>query len=214
MKTSVFAIVAAMLASASAATAADLPRRNAAPAASFTSAPLFTWTGVYAGVNVGYGFGAFTGAGGNFQDPSGIIAGGQLGYNYQMGNLVLGVEGDYQYSDLKGGPSVGGVAGSKAEVQSFGTVRARLGYAVDRFLPYITGGYAVGDTKVSIPALGKKDAYAGGYVLGAGAEYAFTNNITGKLEGLYINLEDKRYLTTSKVGSEFGVLRAGVNVKF
>lgn len=213
MKFAFGAACGVVLASVSAVCAADLPRRNAAPAASFSAAPLFTWTGVYAGVNIGYGFGAFTGAGGNFQDPSGIIAGGQIGYNYQMGALVLGLEADYQYADLKGGPSVGGIAGSKAEIEGFGTVRARVGYAMDRFMPYVTGGYAFGDMKVTLPTA-NKDAWANGFVVGAGGEYAFTNNITGKVEGLYVNLNDQNYLTAGKVGAEFGVVRAGVNVKF
>jgi outer membrane immunogenic protein len=203
--------------------AADLPNRNKAPAAP-VYAPAFTWTGVYLGVNAGYGFGQISKAGAYFDDPQGFVGGGQVGYNYQISpNFVLGLEADIQYADLRAktnavGRTGGLTAGTKNGVEWFGTVRPRVGYAIDRTLLYVTGGLAYGEQKLTVPGVGSGSSTNVGYTLGAGVEYAFTNNLTGKVEGLYLDLNDHNYVTTTRVstksGSEFGVVRAGVNYKF
>src|SRR3978361_1619505 len=92
--------------------AADLPSRRVAPAP-YVAVPVFTWTGFYVGVNAGYGFsdndrnnGSYYGAGttyyGNDSSRDGFVGGGQIGYNYQIGNFVIGIEADAQYADLGG----------------------------------------------------------------------------------------------------------------
>ena len=84
-----------VLALGSAAVAADLPRRATAPAPYVAPVPVFTWTGLYAGVNAGYGWGTQKGAANAaFGKLDGAQVGGTVGYNYQMGQIVLGVEGD------------------------------------------------------------------------------------------------------------------------
>ncbi len=217
MKKTLFAGAAALaLLAAGSAVAADLPNRRAAPAPAVAYAPAFTWTGFYLGVNAGYGFGEFTRDGRNFDDPSGFVGGGQVGYNYQIGQFVAGIEGDLQYSDLKG-DGVGVFAGSEAEVEYYGTIRGRLGFAFDRALVYATGGYAFGQANVSIPGLGSDDNTHNGWALGAGIEYAFTNNITAKAEYMYVDLENKNFTlggATAKAGAEFSTVRAGLNYKF
>jgi outer membrane immunogenic protein len=199
---------------ATSALAADLPSRSA-PAPAFTAVPVFSWTGFYVGAHAGYGFGETksTGAGG-FNDPDGFIGGGQIGYNYQLPNrLVLGLEADLSWTDLNSsGPGVG-FGASKADLNYLGTVRARIGYGADRFLPYITGGLAYGSTDVSIPGVGTNDDVRFGWTIGAGVEYAFTNNWTARVEGLYVDLQ-KDNVGTAKVGHELGIIRAGVNYKF
>ena len=105
-------------------------------------------------MNGGYGFGqsnwpAFPT--GKF-DVNGGLAGGTAGYNYQIGQLVLGVEGDFDWQGLKGSTTnVGcfGAAGPSCNTQSdyLGTVRGRVGYAFDRIMVYATGGGAVTDIK-------------------------------------------------------------------
>lgn len=89
--------------------AADLPSRKMAPAAPVTYAPAFAWTGFYVGANAGYGFGQISKAGTLFNDPAGFVGGGQIGYNYQMNNIVFGLEGDLQYADLRDKASPAGV---------------------------------------------------------------------------------------------------------
>jgi len=199
-----------------AAMAADLPRRTDPVAPVMRAMPTFTWTGFYAGVNAGYGFGSFTGSAGNsFKDPGGFVGGGQLGYNYQVGSMVYGLEADLDYTDLKGRSNAAAFAGGKDRVNYIGTMRGRLGYAVDRFLPYVTGGFAYGGSKITVPGVGSSNPVNTGYALGAGVEYALTNTVTARVEGLYVDLMDKKVLgDTAKNGAELGIVRAGLNVKF
>ncbi len=217
MKKTLFAGVSALgLLAAGTALAADLPNRRVAPSSPVYAAPMFTWTGLYAGVNAGYGFGKFTRDGRNFDDPSGFVGGGQIGYNQQFGQFVAGVEADLQYADLTAnGRTFLAPIGSKAELDYFGTIRGRLGVAFDRALVYATGGYAYGGSTVSIPFVGSDDAFHNGYTLGGGIEYAFTNNVTAKAEYLYTDLENKKFFNnTVRAGAEFSTIRAGVNYKF
>jgi outer membrane immunogenic protein len=220
--------VAGLTLVASAASAADLPVRAAPPAPFVAAAPIFTWTGFYVGVNAGYGWqdsdndsvfvpaGAIPGfAGGTItfdeDDGDGFVGGGQIGYNYQIGSFVVGLEADLQWADLGGSsgvatfPAAGfpatfvpaGVAGG---VDWFGTVRARAGVAFDRALIYATGGFAYGGADDDNDFLGDNDDVRTGWALGAGVEYAFTNNLTAGIEGLWVNLDgddrDRTYIGT------------------
>jgi outer membrane immunogenic protein len=215
-----FLLVSASVAElAGTALAADLPVAPPPPP------PVFTWTGLYVG---GYGGGEITHssyntvvgpplagpshftaadaavvsvAGGQTQNKGGFTAGGQLGYNWQIGMVVLGFETD-----------IGGVTGSTRRFSTgavfggvpfgmtqsvanglFGTVRGRAGLALDRLLIYATGGLAYTSGKYLLdysdgvsPAFGT--ASAGnkvGYVVGGGVEYALNNNWSVKGEFLY-----------------------------
>jgi outer membrane immunogenic protein len=214
MKTTLILAAAAAVVATSA-TAADLPRRTNPVAPPVSALPIFTWTGIYAGVNAGWGFGQHSGAGATgFNDPSGFTGGGQIGYNQQFGNIVLGLETDLNYAHLRAKNSAAGVPGAKATLDYFGTVRARAGIAVDRFLPYITGGFAYGGSTVTIPAVGKTTPNHTGWTIGGGVEYALTNNVTTRIEALYVDLDNKRIPNGTKMGTEFGVVRAGLNYKF
>src|SRR5215475_14014038 len=138
----------AVLASAN---AADMYR--APQAGGYKDGPVYAgidWTGAYGGVNGGYGWDASSigDALAPFDiSPAGGFAGGQIGYNIQRGHIVFGVEADIQASDISDSSTVT-VGNTSATIKSkldwFGTVRARLGYAADRNLVYITGGLAYG----------------------------------------------------------------------
>jgi outer membrane immunogenic protein len=279
----------ALLGLTAGAMAADLPSRRMAPAP-FVAVPVFTWTGFYAGVNAGYGFGVnnrnnntftvvnpgtvtpnffpagtviTTGNGNNNLD--GFVGGGQIGYNYQIGNFVIGIEADAQYADLGNRRNTGTTVAvlpagavapaffgatntSLSSVDFFGTVRGRLGFAMDRFMVYGTGGFAYGDGGgnrncvvaatgfvVTAGACGNNNNdFRTGYAAGGGVEYAFTPNLTGKIEGLYVDLGRNRqnnFLGLVGAGGaagvpvfrtsggnnnsdEFVVIRAGLNYKF
>jgi outer membrane immunogenic protein len=261
-------VAAIMLAASGAAIAADLPRRNVAPSAPIFVPPAFTWTGFYAGLNAGYGFGdsneaKTTGTQGFSNlippgiapgalkvDGSGFVGGAQIGYNVQMNQIVYGIEADIQYVDNKkasgfiGAPILGTQLNTSAEseLRYLGTVRARLGFTpVDRFLVYATGGLAYGDVRsttsvvgVQAPALawaGSKTETKLGYTVGAGVEYALTNNWTLKGEYLYYDLGKNNVAATgngavrsvaalngvdylSRVETKGHIVRAGVNYKF
>ncbi len=222
--------------SAVSAFAADLP--SAAPPPPPPPPPVYNWTGFYIGGNAGVGWAN----GGNVtvNDPklgpqsisvsshSGFIGGGQIGYNIQAGAFVYGIEADIQYADIGSsvnwGPygKLGLSTGSSGEY--FGTVRPRLGYAIDRTLLFITGGLAYGGLNCS-PVSGNATSNVG-YALGGGVEYALTYNWTVKLEALYINLTNGGnrtvyvtnggivYPVTASNGNGGGVVRVGINYKF
>jgi outer membrane immunogenic protein len=223
---------AALVGMTVAAGAADLPRRTVAPVAPIVSVPVFTWTGFYVGVNAGYGFNSDSQATtigtpafqtlipGGFVPSSldtggdGFIGGAQIGFNYQFGALVAGIEADLQYVDggkqatFIGAPVLGTqlATSAESELDYLGTVRARLGVAFDRVLVYATGGLAYGDVSlkasvngVQAPALswnGSTSDVQVGYALGGGVEYAFTRNLTLKAEYLYYDLGDQTVRTT------------------
>jgi outer membrane immunogenic protein len=200
---------------AGAASAADLPLRAAPPAPVIAAAPIFTWTGFYVGVNAGYGwsdddFDAVDFA--DDEDDGGFVGGAQIGYNYQIGSFVVGLEGDVQFADF-GRDGVfnfededGDILEGEFESSDwFGTVRARAGVAFGQALIYGTGGFAFADD-------------ATGWTVGGGLEYAFTNNLSAKIEGLYVNLENDDDFDFDIDGfdgeTDFGVVRAGLNFRF
>src|SRR3954453_5351405 len=120
------------------ANAADIQQRAVLPAkAPVYVAPVFTWTGPYIGINGGYAWGdsRFNGAfpGGN-HSPSGGLFGATLGYNWQTGPAVWGIEGDMDWSGIRGN---GPCAGASCSVRNdwLGTVRGRLGYNAGRWMP-------------------------------------------------------------------------------
>lgn len=226
-----------------AAAAADLGTRRSqtfsAPAV--TSLPTFVWTGFYAGLHAGGAWGtnksdlptAFS------ADHSGFIGGGQLGYNHQMGQAVVGVETDLSYIGNSLSKSfvngLGATANLKRDNGWLGTTRIRLGFTpVERFMVYGTGGLAYGRTETAVmvtsPAgavwTGKTDSPGIGWTVGGGAEYAFTNNISLKGEYLYYNIGKADgtlaasnaaaagVAPTARVENRGHILRAGVNYKF
>ena len=219
MKKYLLSGVAALgLLAAGAASAADLPSRKG-PVVAPVYAPVFTWTGFYVGANAGYGWGHVNTNGFNtVGDLDGFVGGGQVGYNYQIGQFVIGAEADFQGADLSSGSNLGLV---NVKTEWYGTVRARAGVAFDRFLVYATGGWAYGNVKTSFPglvgpfALSSDRTHTGGWTVGGGVEYAFTNNLIGGVEYLYVDLGEKNILgANTKVGTDFSVVRARLSYKF
>ena len=127
--------VAAFALVAGAAQAADLPRRAAPPAPIYV-APIFTWTGFYVGAQIGGGWGRSE-IGAISYNANGVVGGLHAGYNMQFGSIVAGVEGDIEATSLKGSTAFPGVL-LKTRAPWQGSVRARVGVAFDRFMPYIT----------------------------------------------------------------------------
>jgi outer membrane immunogenic protein len=218
---------AALLVTAAAASAADLPARPVYKAP--IAAPAFSWTGIYIGGNVGYGWGRTRGTAatslgglpGQF-DLDGIVGGGQIGANYQIANWVLGVEVDYQGSSVDGSNTVGAITDS-AKIDRFGTVRGRLGYAWDRWMVYGTGGYAFSartNYNFVTPALGSGSRDLDGWAAGGGIEYAFAPNWSAKVEYLHLNLDTKAFTglacapAACTVGADVDTVRVGVNYRF
>lgn len=204
--------------------AADLPSRTTAPAPApyFAAPPVFTWTGFYLGVNAGYNFGKVTSLGTRFGTTDGASVGGTAGYNYQINQLVFGVEGDLDWVGARRTLNFVGPVTTKASLKSLGTLRGRVGYAADRALLYVTGGYAGGTLDTSIvdtPAgtASTSNAYRSGFALGGGIEYALTNQVSAKAEYLYTGLQKKTVFTvpdTTTAGYGDLSIRFGLNYHF
>jgi outer membrane immunogenic protein len=149
------------------------------------------WSGLYVGVNGGYGWNGDTN--GNLVDPSGGFGGGQIGYNFQRGNIVFGLEADFQGADIQDSANLGKDGTINSKMDWFGTVRGRLGYAFDRALIYATGGFAYGDVTTSgtffLPGPLSISETQTGWVVGAGLEYKVLPNWSVKGEYQYIDLD-------------------------
>ena len=213
------AIVLSAILSTSNAFAADLPM-NAPTYAPAPQHPL--WTGFYAGVNVG---GAWGSAGTPFSssDMTGFIGGGQLGYNWQVDQVVFGIEGDLQGSSQSVSAS-GVIAGIPFNVDQkvpwFGTVRGRLGYAAGSWLPYVTGGVGWVSYQIDVSAPGgsvSDSTTKAAWTLGGGVEWMFVPQWSTKLEYLYMATGDTSvtlFGTAFTGHAQDNIVRAGVNYHF
>ena len=213
--------VAALLAmTSSGAFAADLPIRKAPPPLVI---PVYNWTGFYIGGNVGGAWEHSTLTDNDFgvsfsNNRSGFIGGGQIGYNWQVSpQFVLGVEWMFDGTDIKSDTTVDLFRGTE-KVNWLTTVTGRLGYAVNNWLFYGKGGGGwVHDTATVTDLVGGGSVSIsdtkGGWVAGAGVEYGFTPNWTGKVEYQHLGLEDvsNAGLTLSR---HFDMVTVGLNYKF
>jgi outer membrane immunogenic protein len=226
--------------------AADLPPPVAPPPRAPATyvpvpSPVFSWTGFYLGINGGYGFGnsvwtspagTFFGgipcttncSTGNFT-TNGFLIGGTVGGNYQIGQFVVGVEGDGDWSNINGTTTSvsGGCNFSGCETKSdwLATVRGRAGYAWDRVLFYGTGGVAFGNLEAAAGTAPFSSTTQTGWTAGAGVEAAFAPNWTAKVEYLYVDLGSQScgFANCGAAGStnvslKENLVRAGINYKF
>jgi outer membrane immunogenic protein len=186
--------------------AADLP--YAAPAPYTVNQPLnaYSWAGPYLGGNLGYAWGSVAN---NPTRPSGLAGGVQAGYNWQNGPLVFGAEGDIQLNNADDT-----FAPWKFSNPWFGTVRGRVGYAVNNVLLYGTGGLAFGELRGETFGLSETNTNVG-WTVGAGAEFGLAQHWTGKIEYLYVDLANSNFVVTGgSNGYRFGLVRAGFNYHF
>ncbi|MDR3463047.1 MAG: porin family protein [Beijerinckiaceae bacterium] len=180
---------AALIALSGMALAADLPstRVPAAP----PPIPVFSWTGLYVGGQIGYAFGrdssTIAAAPGiaSGTSPSGVLGGAHIGYNFEpsIGGLVLGVEGDVNGSSYSATAS--GLYTIKSPID--GSIRARAGFAVDRALFYATGGAAFASFNNNYASGDSSSTTRVGYTVGGGIEYALTNDWSVRAEYRYSN---------------------------
>jgi outer membrane immunogenic protein len=223
---------------------------------------VYDWGGFYMGFNIGYGTGNIksqipnTGSSSFLvSDPvstsvNGPFGGVQMGYNFQQGPWVAGIEGDVQYGKISGPATIssvgvvsGGGGGSFVAVYAyqnpdsinmFATLRGRLGYAFDRFLPYITGGVAVGMTHAEgslqfmqsgLLASGYNkpaDQYVPGWVLGGGFEYGLSSGWSVKAEYLHLGFQEKHaaddmhsaFSNFTRTKPTLDLVRGGMNYRF
>ncbi|PDT77301.1 outer membrane beta-barrel protein [Bradyrhizobium sp. C9] len=195
--------------SVSSVSAADLAAHTPTPVPQVVT-PATSWNGFYLGAQGGGGWGtssetylgapndaAFVGT--QTYNTSGGFVGGVIGYNFQAGPVVFGIEGDYHWSAVTGRSGVINVGPPSVldsyytELRSFGDVKGRLGYADAATLWFVNGGAAVGDilhrynAGLAPPSASASDT-RWGWTVGAGVEYMFAANWSAKLEYNYIDL--------------------------
>jgi outer membrane immunogenic protein len=205
------AAAAACIACAAPTLAADLGRPSTP-----VMPPAFSWTGVYLGVHGGYGWASSLGL-----DLSGDLAGGQLGFNYQMGNFVVGLEGDGSWADIFHDVSAAAPGVPPAATfanDTLASLRGRFGFAVDRVLVFATAGGGWGHGTLSGTVLGatvSSAAWHSGWSAGGGVEWAFFPNWTARLEYLHYGLGSATYFGTVNAGNlEADTFRAGFSYLF
>jgi outer membrane immunogenic protein len=207
--------------------AADAPSTR--PLQPVVAAPLDLWTGIYLGVHAGYAWGDNHIVDANVGptqisnlDPSGWLGGFQIGYNRQLApNWFAGLEVDLSASDLNesGSTSPSGFA-VRSKIDYFGTVRTRIGYAADRTLFYLTGGFAWSHGKFfENPGSLNHDEYHGGWTAGAGLEYAFDPRWSAKVEYLYADLGRNNEIVNAAnrfrtIDLTINLVRVGLNYRF
>ncbi len=205
------------------ASSADLsPAPAVAPAA-------YNWNGLYLGLNAGYGSGSntTTASGGGVSasasaNAPGFIGGAQIGVNYQIGAVVFGFEADFDAS-AQNQSLTSGVLADTSQMPWFGTLRGRLGVAFDRLLVYGTAGGAAGELRSSftIPTGSTSTTVTyGTWTAGGGLEYGITDNLSARLEYLYL---DTGNVNTGTIGPpvtaitsrlQDNLVRAGLNYRF
>ena len=212
----------ALIAFAAPAAAADLAARPYTKAPPPMIAALYDWSGFYIGANGGWASsrncwdfvtpaGAFV-ANEGCHDATGGTAGGQIGYRWQAGTWVFGLEAQGNWADLKGSnPSLAflGVT-NQSRVDAFGLFTGQVGYAANNVLFYVKGGAAVTadrfrivDIPTGIVTGTTGDDTRWGGVVGVGLEYGFAPNWTAGVEYNHLFMQDRTYTFISPVGGGF-----------
>src|SRR6266571_6622860 len=197
------AIAAAALAGAEPGRAAD--NSPALPTKAPAAPRPYDWTGFHVGAHAGWGLSGLgiaadptPGTGWRAFRSSGLSGGFHGGHNHQFSNnIVAGIEADITFADYFGLRAATGTSTYLANLQYFGTFRGRVGYALDRFLPYATAGFAWGQNKVNIDngngVEPTRTLAHVGWSAGAGVEYAIDNTWTARAEYSYVDLGWKTY---------------------
>jgi len=186
--------------------AARAPYVKAPPPVAFTN-----WTGFYIG-----GFGGYASENSGNPKMEGGFAGGTIGYNWQAGNIVYGLEADGGWADVDASISALGTT-VKSKTDALGTVRGRFGFAVDKVLFYGTGGYAWIDNKISVTALGltaSQSNFHSGWTVGAGIEAFIAPQWSIKGEYLYRSLGSENYFGVRSGDLNLHSVQFGVNYHF
>jgi opacity protein-like surface antigen len=189
----------------------------------------YNWTGFYLGMDGGYGWqrsaGTLTTTADAVLTPydysvTGPFAGSFVGWNYQFNRFVLGIEGDWQWSNLTGnsqslaplgatGVLPAGPFTVSTTTKDYGSIRGRLGVVFDRFLVFGTGGWAIGNPSTAFALTGAAPflttgGKSNGWTAGGGVEYAITDTILGRIEYRYTSLEASGFANATTNSADAG----------
>ena len=230
------------LVSAAPASAADLAARPYTKAPPMIAA-IYDWSGFYIGANGGWGssrncWDFLPVAGGvtpeGCHDATGGVAGGQVGYRWQSGGWVFGLEAQGDWADLRGSnislavPAPGAI--NRSKIDAFGLFTGQIGYAWNSALLYVKGGAAVTDSRYDIRnavtnvlTASSGDQTRWGGTIGAGVEYGFAPNWSAGVEYDHIFTQDKNvtftapggaFAGTDRVRQDVDLVTARVNYRF
>ena len=196
------------------AAAAELSVKAPGP---FSPVPVADWSGFYVGGSLGATWGYFRNnnvtIGPNGSD-GGFSGGGQAGYNFQRGRWVFGAEGDFSLIDITANTAT---IGSFTERWT-SSVRGRLGYAVENFLPYLTVGVAFTQAKAELTSSGQSASkVVAGVTGGFGVEMMFAPNWSARAEALFTDVPKETFNVVGGpvVGGSYNyTVRGGVNYWF
>jgi outer membrane immunogenic protein len=229
MKKRLLGGVALLALTAASAAAADLPARVQRAPGPVPVVYEYNWSGFYIGGHGGGAWGekcfTFVGVGDGCHNVSGGLAGGQVGFNWQTGNLVLGVEFSGSATWLDGRHTIPGSIGGDTfdtRVDSLFLLTARAGYAFDRLLLYVTGGgasvrdrYTFVDNPLGIASSARETRW--GWTIGAGLEYAFAPSWSVGAQYNYVGLgtRDVSFTTfTESIRQDLHVATLRLNYRF
>jgi outer membrane immunogenic protein len=212
--------------------AADMAARPYTKAAPAYMAPIYNWTGFYIGGHVGGAFqgdNGFTGVNNNNNDGR-FLGGLQVGADYQFAqSWVLGIEGQYSWlGNNNNNVAFTGLGAGYVyndNLRGLGSVTGRLGYTWGPALLYVKGGYAYADYNQSLTLLGAATPFAinrrhDGYTVGAGLEYMFAQNWSGKIEYQYYDFGRTTFVTPpvlvgfGSTRTDEHTIKAGLNYRF
>jgi outer membrane immunogenic protein len=240
------AVLLAGVSASVAAMAADLPNGNASPGL-MRGDSAYNWSGIYAGASFGrvsYDLSA------EYADPvfgssraNGFVGGLQAGFNKQSGSFVVGMEADFSLSNGRADNrrtvsgkydylTMSGSGNLESGLANLGTVRARVGYAIDNILVYGTVGYAFGRQKLEMSGpitgtfggttvygsqVGSTSNTMSGWAMGAGVEYAFAKGISLKAEYLRVHFTPSTFFAgtwaATETTSNLTLIRSGLNFR-
>lgn len=209
---------------------ADMPAKAARPVP--VAAPVWSWNGFYIGAHVGGAWGTteseFTAVAFPIASATvnGFLGGGQIGYNFQSGIIVVGIEADASWANIKGTTPCLVALTCKRDVNSLGTITGRVGFTADRALVYVKGGAAWAnfeyDTSIIGIPLASADKWVWGWTVGTGVEYAITPNWSAKVEYNFMDFQKETVSLTAPIVGPVNVnttsyihaVKFGVNYRF
>jgi outer membrane immunogenic protein len=221
MRRFILAFAAATVAlGVSAASAADLGQRPVYKAQPAPMPIAYNWSGFYIGGHLGYAWGKedvrdlVTGI--TVQsEPDGFLGGAQVGFNWQTGQFVFGVEGDWSWANADASTAIPGAI-VNTEHNWYATLTARAGYAVDNWLFHVKGGAAWLDADYSIAGVSSGGDTRTGWTVGTGLEWALGQNWSAKLEYNYMDFGNERIGAPIgiDVDTQIHLVKAGLNYRF